>query len=118
VFKNEKDMQILLEFLVISLKTYDGVRGSAEKLLKKMNKFREPKQTFSTKLKGLFCTLPNLKQNFISDDASFEQEQQVYLQILKYLMLMKVRMKISFMALIKKMTVRELFLWSIARSFK
>jgi superfamily I DNA and RNA helicase len=38
VIKDEKQMRIFVRFLIYSLKTLDGVKGSADKLLYQLNK--------------------------------------------------------------------------------
>jgi len=85
VVKNEKDMKMLLEFLIISLKSLDGSRGSAEKLMesqiKQFEKSAGAKLPFSEKIK-----LYN----------------ELYLKVAKRFNSLKVRMKISFMALLNK----------------
>ena len=108
-----------MEFLIISIKTCDGRRGSAQQWLEKINGYEKPESSLFNNLKSFFCTAPNdPKLNYISNDAQHPQEQDVYLKIFKYFSLMRIRMKISYMALIKKCTVRELFLQSICKTFK
>ena len=43
VIKNETDMRYLLEFLIISLKTVDGIRGSAKKVIKTIYNHKKQK---------------------------------------------------------------------------
>ena len=40
VIKDEKDMSMFIEFLIISLKSLDGTRDSAKTYLLKMNNFQ------------------------------------------------------------------------------
>ena len=43
VIKNETDMRYLLEFLIISLQTVDGIRGSAKEVIKTIHNLRKKK---------------------------------------------------------------------------
>lgn len=73
IIKNQKDMQTLLEFLIISIKTCDGRRGSATEWLKSINKYEKPENSIFGKLKSFLCTSPN-DLKFISEDVSSPQE--------------------------------------------
>ena len=51
------------------------------------------------------------------DEDRFVTEQKIYLQVFKRFNLLRVRMKISFMALQRQMTIKELFLETILDSY-
>lgn len=53
-----------------------------------------------------------------SDDCSYYYENEMYLSVIKRFNIMKVRMKISYQALLKSQTVKELIFESILHSFK
>ena len=46
VIKDQKDMQMVLEFLIISLKTLDGVRDTAKKFIAQQMGIRPDKEKF------------------------------------------------------------------------
>ena len=53
----------------------------------------------------IICCEPNFRENaideIISNDASYPHERDLYLKVIKWFNLMRIRMKISYMALIK-----------------
>ena len=55
VIKNETDMKFLVEFLIISLKTVDGIRGSAKQVIKSIHNHKKQKEGIFTKMKHVFC---------------------------------------------------------------
>ena len=77
VIKDQHDMTKVLEFLIVSLKTVDGFRGTATHL-----------------------------------------REEAFLQIFKRFNLMRIRMKISFMALQKLQTIKEFFMEAILEQYK
>lgn len=118
VIKDQKDMQQIIEFLVISLQTLDGVRGTAKNHIAKSHGIQPHKEPFLQRFKRSFlCCEPNFRQKdideVISSDGSYVHEKELYLRVIKWFNLMRARMKISFMALLKQMTIKELFLDSI-----
>ena len=97
-------MKYLLEFLTISLKTLDGNRDSAKKYLLSSNNIKcKPKTGMNLTKRFLFgeSKSPSCKREneVVSDDARHEDEQKLYLKVIRKFTILRVRMKISFMAL-------------------
>ena len=68
---------------------------------------RPNKEKFFEKFKRSFiCCEPNFREKdideVISNDGSYPHERDLYLKVIKWFNLMRVRMKISFMALLKQ----------------
>ena len=109
VISNEADMQLFIKFLIYRLKTVDGIRGSSAELLNKMNqkeirayqKENEESKLTSKKLKEI-----NLKN-----------EHHICQKVMMRYKIMKLRAKISFAALMKEMTIHELLVSQIHKSF-
>ena len=106
VIKDQKDMQNVLEFLIISLKTIDGVRDTAKNYIAKSKGINPNKEKFIQKFKrSVLCCEPNFRQKdieeVISNDGSYPHERNLYLKVIKWFNLMRSRMKISYMALMK-----------------
>jgi hypothetical protein len=91
VIRNEKDMDYFLKYLIHNLSTIDGCRDSANGILKVLD-----------------------MQNGNPNKNRHEVFRKIYV---KYL-IMRVRAKISFMALQKRCTVMELFVNAIIYSYK
>lgn len=110
VIPDEGDMNILLKFLIAKMRTLDGTRGSANKILALMQK------------KGEADFMSKSGKNFVSDSVRYQIKQtcehklfrKVYL---KYI-IMRVRSKISYIAFIKRMTIPELIIKAIQNSHK
>jgi len=123
VIKNEKDMRYLLEFLIISLKTLDGYRDTAAKYLLSTKDIKcgsqkrpsSPSRFFKSKQE---CEHAKQIREVVTEDASREEEQRLYLRVFKKFTILRVRMKISFMALKKMVPVQELLLESILATHK
>ena len=88
VIQNEEHQSQFLLFLIHSLNTINGKRGTAERLIQSAKKDE-------------------------LDETRFEIYQKVYF---KYLIL-KIRMKISFQALKKSMTIKELLLKAVLKAY-
>jgi hypothetical protein len=104
VIKDQKDMQILLEFLIISLRTIDGVRDTAKNLIAKLHGINPNKEKFFERFKrSVICCEPNFRQKdideVISKDGSYPHERKIYIRTIHWFNMMRIRMKISFMAL-------------------
>lgn len=118
VIKDQKDMQMVLEFLIISLKTLDGIRDTARNFIARMKGIRPHKEPRLQRFKRyVICCEPNFRDkdidDIISNDASYPHERDLYLKVIRWFNLMRVRMKISYMALMKSFTIKELFLDSV-----
>ena len=105
-------MQMLLEFLIISLQTLDGVRHSGRNFIIHNNKSKLTKKQQNEIKKG-----KNLDHLFVSENASKPQEKELYLKVIKMFNKMRVRMKLSYMAFQKGQTVKEMFLETILQTF-
>ena len=93
VIQNENNMKLFLVFLIYSLNTVDGKRGTAEKLIK-------------------------LKTEILKSDSAENVKSFVYEKILFKYLVLKIRMKISFTALTKCMTIKELLLKGILKAYQ
>lgn len=98
---------MLLEFLTISLKTIDGQRNSALPYLNHFNGNIEP--VWGAK------TYNEAKQRELED--AYNKETKMYLSVFKRFRLMRVRMKISYAALCRGITVKELWLEAILDAY-
>ena len=105
VIKDDKKMNCFLKFMIYSLRTIDGMRGTAEGILKSLN--RQSEREYRTSHKKTYiseCMMLSIKTT---------NEHRVFRKVyLKYL-IMRVRAKIGFMALVKRITIAELFLKAI-----
>ena len=91
VIKDEKDMDMILKFLIYSLRTIDGRRGTADSILNKLQ--IESKQQFREMKKR--NTISKMREH------QFMQlnEMKVFGKIFLKYKVMIIRAKISFMAL-------------------
>lgn len=103
------DLEILLKFLIYNLRTVDGNKDTALKYAQALNNqsFKEYKKQFNQEV------ISKVRQNQIIQKNEFNLYRKVFL---KY-QIMKIRAKISFMALQKCMTVAELILDAIKRTY-
>lgn len=110
VIKDEQQMDCFLKYLVHNLRTLDGNRNSANKVLKLMNEqsIKDYKRS-SGKTLVSDSVMYNIKQT--NEHVLF---RKVYL---KYL-IMRIRAKISFMALERRMTIVELMITTIFKSYR
>lgn len=106
---DERDFNILLKYLIVKLRTVDGTRGSADKILALMQKQGEAK------------FMKQSGKRFVSESVRHKIKQtnehtlfrKVYL---KYI-IMKVRSKISYSAFVKRLTVPELIVRTIYNTY-
>jgi hypothetical protein len=101
VIKDQKDMQQLVEFLVISLRTLDGVRDTAKNFIARSMGIQPHKEPLLQRFKrSVICCEPNFRQKdideVISSDASYPHERDLYIKVIKWFNIMRIRMKISF----------------------
>lgn len=101
VIKDLYQMNMLLKFLIHSLRTIDGYRGTADPVLEVLNKQ---------------STMEYLKKNNrdrVSESVRLRliqtNEHYLFRKVYIKFLIMRVRAKISFMALSKRMTIVELF---------
>ena len=88
---------MLLEFLVVNLRTVDGNRNSALSVLEKKVICSETIKHLSMKEKKAY--IKKARKEIFSDDGSHPHEQKVYKKVIIKFNLMRVRMKLSFIAL-------------------
>ena len=101
-------MQIFIKFLIYSLRTADGMRGSAEPFLKFVidKQCEKIEQVTHKKVSaGELAKLKSLQENIL------------YEKITKKYFILRVRLKISFMAALQGKTVPELFYHTILKSY-
>jgi hypothetical protein len=109
VIKDEADMDMLLKFLIYKLKTQDGVRNSAKDMITMLNE--QCRKARKKECGGKLSTIEEHKTNqgtmhLINNKVMFKYN------------LMKVRNKISFIALQKKKAICELIIESIVCTYK
>jgi hypothetical protein len=102
-------MNNFLKFLIRNLRTLDGSRGTADALLSKMDKqsFQEYKEKHQ---RATMSESQRLRITLMNEHNVF---RRVYI---KYV-IMRVRAKISFIALKRRMTVVELFASTIQKCY-
>lgn len=107
VIKNENVMKSLLIFLIHSLETLNGNRGSAVNLIK-------------TRIKELKIKDLDEHNELTRKDESYDLQarHEVARIVLSKYRLMIVRMKLSYQCLIQKATITELWLQQIITSFR
>jgi len=109
VIRNESQMNCLLKLLIHSMRTMDGHKGTADKMLEAMNK--------QSKEEYLKHTGKQLISESVAQKIKQSNEHLLFRKVyLKYLIL-RIRAKISFMALKKRQTVTELFVQTILRCY-
>ena len=109
VIRNEKHMKYVLKFIISGMRTLDGRKGTANKILDVLNE-----QTFEKykQANNKVHIEESIKRQMI-----LENEHMVFKKVyLKYLIL-KIRAKISYIAFVKKMTIVELFASTILKCY-
>lgn len=101
IIRDEKNMVRVLKFLIYSLRTVDGRRGTAQKLI----------EQGIIKCKGTHHDIDY-------DKAEQIVRHQIMMKVLTSYTLMKVRQKMSFYGLMRKQTMLELLLKQILYSIK
>lgn len=109
VIQSEKHMSYFLKYLVSEMETVDGRRGSGSKIILGLNAQMEEEYARAT---GRESATDQAK-NEINDKNRHLLMRKIYM---KYL-LMRVRAKIAFMALQKRMTIVELFADAMLRCY-
>ena len=108
VIPNETLMNKFLFFLIFNLRTVDGQRGSANSLLEAMNEAKIAKYKRDNQRQVI--------SNTVQTQIEAENEHTLFRKVyLKYL-IMRVRSKISYTALVKRKTILELFIQAITRT--
>jgi hypothetical protein len=103
VIRDQKEMDKLLTYLVHNLRTMDGKRDSANKILAAIYKDSDRK-------------VGNKKLSQVEIIAS--NEHHLFQKVMMKYKVMRIRAKISFMALQKRMTIYELFISTIQSSYR
>lgn len=120
IIPNEAEMLLFIRFLLLSLKSLDGTAGSAEPTISAMirlafkEKQKRQSSNKSAKKKAVEITFEELER---------QRKERVFMQIvcdltLKKYRVLKTRMKISYLAYVKNMTVVELFCKTILNSYQ
>ena len=109
VIHSEKHMSYFLKYLVSEMETVDGRKGSGAKIIQALNTQMEEEYAKAT---GRESATDQAK-NEINDKNRHMLMRKIYM---KYL-LMRVRAKIAFMALQKRMTIVELFADAMLRCY-
>ena len=103
-------MNRLLKYLIHNLRTLDGNRDSANGILELMNK------------KSILDYKHSTGKSLISDSVMYNikqtNEHTLFRKIYLKYMIMRIRAKISFMALEKRMTIVELLITEIFKSYQ
>lgn len=126
VIKDEEDMNSLIKYLIFTLRTIDGTRDSANELIKRFNK-REQMQMSTRVDQSVFLQLS--MQQSTGSRLSFKKEKKPQptfddnqfftickKTFFKYQMI-RIRSKLSFVALQKCMTIKELFMFGILKAY-
>jgi hypothetical protein len=107
VIRDQQDMFDFLHFLITKIRTIDGNRGSAVPLMQ--NRIQAIKHKFR---KGL-----SNEKDIQLKIIEIKMYDQIYRKVLKKYKLIKFRSKISFYGLYYKMTIKELFLHVILKTY-
>ena len=121
VIKNEKSMDLFLKFLVMSLNTLDGVKGSARALLSRM--CRQEKKAIAKKMRREQPALENVKyRDFIPKEQQeairLQHAAEIYAKTAKKYRVLRVRSKIAYAAFQQRETVNELLIGAILSSYE
>ena len=109
VIPDENQMKIVIQFLILVLKSVDGLRNSANEQINTMMAIQSQGES-------------NQRWLFETKDFELNNLYRLNMQILsektwKKFMLLKVRMKISYSAFAKDLTISELFLKAIEDAY-
>lgn len=110
VIKDEHDLKKLLQFLIFKLKTQDGVRDSAVDMIDVLNRKQRKERMKESDSTEKISTIEEHKMNqgtmhLINNKVMFKYN------------LMKVRNKISFIALQKNKAIGELLIEQILKTY-
>jgi hypothetical protein len=110
VIKNEKHMKMIIEFLIHTLKTLDGSRDSAKPMLDLLmeQKIRELQRSHKRAQIADYVKTRIMQVN----------EAFIYRKVKTKYTIIRIRNKLSYMAFMKGMTVAQLFLTSILRTYQ
>jgi hypothetical protein len=122
VIKSEEDMKLLLHYLVLKLRTVDGIRDSGMPQVRLM-----ALATLKGQIKANFASVDQ-EAAFIHELEASNQDdiQEIYeaemrrlsLNVCARFMMLRIRMKISYEAFTKNMTVAQLFYRTILRTYE
>ena len=110
VIKNEKHMKMLIEFLVHTLKTMDGSKDSA---LPMLNLMMEQKLKEIQKSSKRTQVADYVKSRIMQINEAF-----IYRKVKTKYTIIRIRNKLSYLAFMKGITIAQLFLNSILRTYK
>jgi len=101
VIRNDKDMEKILKFLICNLKTVDGNRDSGVQLVAALNKQSITKRT-------------TIKERILIEK---QNAAIVWQKVYRKYLVMKFRAKVSFMAFLNGVTITELILKAIIKTY-
>lgn len=110
VIRDKDNMELLLKFLIYAMKTMDGSRDSAKKILDTLNK--QNIQTYKYKVSDGTIKPNDVKKIIACNEHKFYQKV-----LMKY-KIMTIRGKISYIACLKMMTIKELIVKQIKTSYE
>lgn len=111
VIRNEAHMEMFLKFLISRLKTIDGRKGSAEPIIEKIVKLKSKELGYSAQSRKKLSPTDQ-------DNLRREIEWKLFRSCLSKYRIMKIRQKLSFCALLRNMTIKEMFLIAILRTYQ
>lgn len=123
VIKNEQKMKLFLKFLVMSLNTIDGSRGTAEKAFQQlylrevMRREKMLKKTCYAK-KGMYKKEALVLSEEAKQQIMVETRREIYQKTFFKYTLMKIRSKIAYQAFQSRMSINELFISQISDSYE
>ena len=122
VIKNEKSMDILLKYLIWTLNTIDGKRNSAAKKVhwayecefgRQQKRYRK-----SIAGEGFFLPTEYLVNDMVKSQILDLKKREIYRETFFRLRLIRIRSKISYHAYQQNVTINELILKQILKSFE
>lgn len=111
VIRDEAHMELFLKFLIGRLKTTDGRKGSAEPVIEQILKLQSKELGRSARSRQKLSPVEQ-------DNLRREIEWKLFRSCLSKYRIMKIRQKLSFCALLRNMTIKEMFLIAILRTYQ
>ena len=104
-------MDNVLKFLIRNLRTVDGNRGTANGILDLLQEKEENKYAKEHK-----CGCGDISQS-VKNAITLKNEHMIFGKVYMKYLIMRVRAKISYMALLNRMTIVELFAVAIQKAY-
>ena len=109
MIEDEEMLNKFLKLIIHSMRTIDGVKDTANKILESLNKQAGKEYLLTNRRKKM--------SEQVRQEISKRNEHTIFRKVyLKYLLL-RIRAKISFIAFEKRMTITELFFVTILSTF-